>query len=70
MVSKEESLLRVPNADELAEYHKLLETGFAAQAETLKTEKLRETERNMSKILEGKRKRLLNEGVPETGITN
>ncbi|XP_014086299.2 tRNA-splicing endonuclease subunit Sen34 isoform X1 [Bactrocera oleae] len=68
LVSKQESLLRVPVANELAEYHGLLEAGFASQAETLKTEKLRETERNISKILEGKRRKLLKEGVLEADI--
>uniref|UniRef100_A0A0K8W0B3 tRNA-splicing endonuclease subunit Sen34 n=1 Tax=Bactrocera latifrons TaxID=174628 RepID=A0A0K8W0B3_BACLA len=68
LVSKHESLLRVPVAKELTEYQESLDAGFAAQAETLKTEKLHETERNMSKILEGKRKKLLKEGVPEAEI--
>ncbi|CAD7005419.1 unnamed protein product [Ceratitis capitata] len=68
LVSKRDSLLRVPDEKELAEYHKNLEVSFSAQSETLKAEKLRETERNMSKILAGKRKKLLREGVSDAAI--
>ncbi|XP_036326553.1 tRNA-splicing endonuclease subunit Sen34-like isoform X2 [Rhagoletis pomonella] len=68
LVSKQESLLRVPEASELVQYHEQLEAGFTAQAETLKAQKLRETERNISNILAGKRKKLLREGVAEADI--
>ncbi|XP_011195868.2 tRNA-splicing endonuclease subunit Sen34 isoform X1 [Zeugodacus cucurbitae] len=68
LVSKQESLLRVPAANELAKYHELLEASFTAQADTLKSAKLHETECNMSKILEGKRKKLLKAGVPKADI--
>ncbi|XP_053956708.1 tRNA-splicing endonuclease subunit Sen34 [Anastrepha ludens] len=68
LVSKQQTLLCVPEASELVQYHERLEAGFAAQSKSLKAEKLREAERNMDKILSGKRKKLLKEGISGADI--
>ncbi|XP_067613361.1 tRNA-splicing endonuclease subunit Sen34 isoform X2 [Eurosta solidaginis] len=68
LVSKQETLLSVPDAEQLVLCRKQLEARFDQQSGFHKAEKLREVERNMSKILAGKRKKLMKEGIAEEDI--
>lgn len=67
LVDKSEALKSVPSADELLEWKAQFESRISGQSETLKAEKLRETERYMDKILAGKRKKLVKQGQLDKG---
>ncbi|KAH8334736.1 hypothetical protein KR074_004211 [Drosophila pseudoananassae] len=62
LVDKSEALKAAPSADEVLEWKEQFESRIAGQSETLKAEKLRETERYMDKILAGKRNKLVKQG--------
>lgn len=51
----------------LQEYQEDFAARLKAQADALKAEKLRETERHMDKILSGKRNKLLKQGKSDEG---
>ncbi|KAM8708777.1 hypothetical protein ACLKA7_015704 [Drosophila subpalustris] len=59
LVSKAAALTTPPSAKMLQVYKTEFEAGLLAQADALKAEKLRETERHVDKILVGKRNKLL-----------
>ncbi|XP_037720440.1 probable tRNA-splicing endonuclease subunit sen34 [Drosophila subpulchrella] len=65
LVDKSEDLMAKPTAVKVEEYKADFESRLLGQEEALKTEKLRETERYMDKILTGKRKKLLKQGRQE-----
>ncbi|KAH8364559.1 hypothetical protein KR084_008069 [Drosophila pseudotakahashii] len=65
LVDKSQDLRAKPTAEKLEEYKTDFESRLLGQEEALKTEKLRETERYMDKILTGKRKKLLKQGKPD-----
>jgi len=67
LVDKSQDLKAKPTAEKLEEYKADFESRLLGQEEALKTEKLRETERYMDKILTGKRKKLLKQGKQEMG---
>ncbi|XP_023300532.2 tRNA-splicing endonuclease subunit Sen34 [Lucilia cuprina] len=68
LVSKKESLLRQLSNEELLEHAKEFDLRINQQKDTLNEEKLKESERNMEKIMAGKRKKLLKQGVQEKDI--
>ncbi|XP_058986354.1 tRNA-splicing endonuclease subunit Sen34-like [Musca domestica] len=68
LVSKKTSLLREENEQERKHYQEQLEQRISQQEEALKDEKLKQSEGNIEKILAGKRKKLLKQGVPEKDI--
>ncbi|BFF96542.1 tRNA-splicing endonuclease subunit Sen34 [Drosophila madeirensis] len=63
LVNKSKSLGASPTPKELEEYRSELDKRLEGQANALKSEKLRETERYMDKILLGKRNKLLKQGL-------
>ncbi|XP_033161356.1 probable tRNA-splicing endonuclease subunit tsp-4 [Drosophila mauritiana] len=65
LVDKSKDLKAKPTAEKLEECKADFESRLLGQEEALKTEKLRETERYMDKILTGKRKKLLKQGKNE-----
>ncbi|XP_016994459.2 tRNA-splicing endonuclease subunit Sen34 [Drosophila takahashii] len=65
LVDKSQDLRAKPTAEKLEEFKADFESRLLGQKETLKDEKLRETERYMEKILTGKRKKLLKQGKHE-----
>ncbi|XP_017040306.1 uncharacterized protein LOC108087454 isoform X2 [Drosophila ficusphila] len=65
LVDKSQALKNPPTEDELENYKTDFESRLEGQKEALKTEKLRETERYMEKILMGKRKKLIKQGKNE-----
>lgn len=67
LVDKSKDLKAKPTAEKLEECKADFESRLLGQEEALKTEKLRETERYMDKILTGKRKKLLKQGKNELG---
>lgn len=67
LVSKKQSLLKIPTEEEQAQNKELFEQRLQEQAEASKSEKLRESERNLPKIMAGKRKKLLKAGIKEEG---
>ncbi|XP_017862558.1 PREDICTED: tRNA-splicing endonuclease subunit Sen34 [Drosophila arizonae] len=62
LVSKAASLMKSPTPEILQEYQEDFAARLKAQADSLKAEKLRETERHVEKILSGKRNKLLKQG--------
>ncbi|XP_017109479.2 tRNA-splicing endonuclease subunit Sen34 [Drosophila bipectinata] len=62
LVDKSEALKVAPTPDEAVEWKAQFDSRIAGQSETLKAEKLRETERYMDKILAGKRNKLVKQG--------
>lgn len=67
LVSKQEDLLKCLTEPELAEQQKQFDLRLTQQSEALKDEKLKETQRNLDKIMAGKRKKLLKQGIPAEG---
>lgn len=68
LVSKKSNLLpRKESATEIADYQQKLEQRLSQQEDALKDEKLKESERNIDKIVAGKRKKLLKQGAKEEG---
>lgn len=67
IVSKATALLKTPTELDLHQYKDGLNDRLTEQAETLKHQKLKDTEINLDKIMSGKRKKLLQKGIPETG---
>ena len=67
LVSKSH-LLKTLNDEELKKYQESFEQRINQQAESLKDEKLKECEKNIDKIMAGKRKKLLKQGVKEIGM--
>lgn len=67
LVSKQEALLKSPNDSELKNYQEQFDLRINQQAESLKDEKVKESERNIDKIMLGKRRKLLKQGVKEEG---
>ncbi|SPP76054.1 tRNA-splicing endonuclease subunit Sen34 [Drosophila guanche] len=63
LVNKSKALGASPMPKELEEYRSELDKRLEGQADALKSEKLRETERYMDKILLGKRNKLLKQGL-------
>ncbi|XP_075164455.1 tRNA splicing endonuclease subunit 34 isoform X2 [Haematobia irritans] len=68
LVSKKSTLLKKENEDEIKHYNGWLEKRLSEQEEALKDEKLKESERNIDKIIAGKRKKLLKQGVKDCDI--
>ncbi|KAH8307169.1 hypothetical protein KR044_006361 [Drosophila immigrans] len=62
LVSKSEALTAPPTDEMLHAFKTQFEAVLMAQADALKAEKLRETERHVGKILQGKRNKLLKQG--------
>lgn len=62
LVSKAATLSSPPTPEMLQDFKNKFEENLLAQADTLKAEKLRETERHVDKILIGKRNKLLKQG--------
>uniref|UniRef100_A0A1I8P9W0 tRNA-splicing endonuclease subunit Sen34 n=2 Tax=Stomoxys calcitrans TaxID=35570 RepID=A0A1I8P9W0_STOCA len=69
LVSKKDNLLGEENEQELMKRQERFEQRINNQEESLKDEKLKESERNIDKIVAGKRKKLLKQGVKEEDIT-
>lgn len=67
LVSKAQHLLKPLNDQELESYQENFELRINQQAESLKDEKLKESEKNLDKIMAGKRKKLLKQGVKGEG---
>ncbi|XP_016974271.1 uncharacterized protein LOC108041023 isoform X2 [Drosophila rhopaloa] len=65
LVDKSQALTTPPTVEKLKEYKTDFESQLVCQKEALKTEKLRETERYIERILMGKRKKLLKQGKDE-----
>ncbi|XP_022211316.1 tRNA-splicing endonuclease subunit Sen34 [Drosophila obscura] len=63
LVNKSKAFSASPTPKELTEYRSDLDERLEGQADALKAEKLRETERYMEKILLGKRNKLLKQGL-------
>ncbi|XP_005178952.1 tRNA-splicing endonuclease subunit Sen34 [Musca domestica] len=68
LVSKKTSLLREENELERKQYQEQLEQRISQQEEALKEEKLKQSEGNIEKILAGKRKKLMKQGIAEKDI--
>ncbi|XP_065361271.1 tRNA-splicing endonuclease subunit Sen34 [Calliphora vicina] len=68
LVSKKQELLREFTDVELALYKEKFDLKVNEQAENLKDEKLKESERNIEKIMAGKRKKLLKQGIQEKDL--
>ncbi|XP_037880612.1 tRNA-splicing endonuclease subunit Sen34 isoform X2 [Glossina fuscipes] len=68
IVSKATALLKTPTELDLRQYKDGLNDRLTEQAETLKHQKLKDTEINLDKIMNGKRKKLLQKGIPETEV--
>ncbi|XP_023171415.2 tRNA-splicing endonuclease subunit Sen34 [Drosophila hydei] len=62
LVSKTASLTKSPSLDILQNNQQELTSRLEAQADVLKAEKMRETERHVDKILSGKRNKLVKQG--------
>lgn len=67
LVSKAKALTASPDPEMLQTYKLNFEAGLLAQADALKAEKLRETERHVEKIIKGKRNKLLKLGKTTEG---
>jgi len=67
LVSKSTALKAPPTPEMLQVYKTEFEASLLAQADALKAEKLRETERHVDKILIGKRNKLLKQSKTEEG---
>lgn len=67
LVSKAAALTASPDPEMLQTYKSNFEAGLLAQADALKAEKLRETERHVDKIIKGKRNKLLKLGKTNEG---
>lgn len=67
LVSKSAALTASPDPEMLQTYRLNFEAGLLQQADALKAEKLRETERHVDKILKGKRNKLLKLGKSNEG---
>ncbi|XP_060656618.1 LOW QUALITY PROTEIN: tRNA-splicing endonuclease subunit Sen34 [Drosophila nasuta] len=65
LVSKTAALTAPPTDEMVQAYKAQFEASLMAQADALKAEKLRETERHVEKILQGKRNKLLKQGKPK-----
>ncbi|XP_030386376.1 tRNA-splicing endonuclease subunit Sen34 [Scaptodrosophila lebanonensis] len=65
IVCKSQALTTPPTPHQLEAYKAAFEARLTSQAETLKAEKLRETERHLDKIVAGKRNKLLKQGNAE-----
>lgn len=70
MVSKKLSLLREPTVDELKEYQLAEEKRVKEQIEAHRKLKMQNAERNLDAILVSKRKKLLEKGIPEEGLSD
>ena len=68
LVSKSQQLLKPLNDEEVKKYQENFEQRINQQAESLKDEKLKESEKNIDKIMAGKRKKLLKQGINEQGM--
>uniref|UniRef100_A0A1A9WD65 tRNA-splicing endonuclease subunit Sen34 n=1 Tax=Glossina brevipalpis TaxID=37001 RepID=A0A1A9WD65_9MUSC len=68
LVSKATALLKTLTAVDLQQYNDALNKRLTEQAETLKIEKLKHSEMNLDKIINGKRRKLLQKGIPEAEI--
>ncbi|XP_061398332.1 tRNA-splicing endonuclease subunit Sen34-like [Musca vetustissima] len=68
LVSKKTSLLKEETEEERQKYQEELEQRLSQQEEALKDEKLKQSQGNIDKIMAGKRKKLLKQGVPEKDI--
>ncbi|XP_073838712.1 tRNA-splicing endonuclease subunit Sen34-like [Musca autumnalis] len=68
LVSKRSSLLRTETEEERKQCQEELEKRLSQQEEALKDEKLKQSEGNIDKIIAGKRKKLLKQGVAEEDI--
>lgn len=67
LVSKTASLTKSPSLDILQNNQQELTSRLEAQADVLKAEKIRETERHVDKILSGKRNKLVKQGKADEG---
>lgn len=67
LVSKAAALTASPDPEILQAYKSNFEAGLLEQADALKAEKLRATERHVEQILKGKRNKLLKLGKSSEG---
>ena len=67
LVSKAQSLLAVPTAEQRQKSEEKFEQRLQIQKEAFRAQKRKESQQNISKILQGKRQKLLKQGLEEKG---